>query len=269
MKYLTVTISNAITEEEAENALQKLGLEPLFSSSDEECNGETQIACKWKKGWEKYQTLLPWITKIEEEHYDGVDWSLQWEIHGPPTEEGLYSVEIEKYGLKGRNITLSAGPGFGDLSHSTTQQMLQLMAPHTKRALFVDIGCGSGILSLAALAAGAERAIAIDIEESALQHTLHNSLLNDMGENIECYTPQACPPIHETNTLLAMNMIQSEQRVAWDSLKKKFVARPTRMIASGILKEGKIEYLEETKNWGWQLLQEREKEGWCAFLFQV
>lgn len=285
MKYLMVTISNEISEEEAESSLRKKGFPLIFSSFGE----MREMACVWKKGWQELPLLFPWISHINEEVYHGIDWNEQWRLHAPSSYDGSSLVNLKEFGFENGKLLLSAGPGFGDLSHPTTRLTLRLMSSYVNGALCIDIGCGSGILSIAALVAGAHHAIAIDIDNEALEHTKYNASLNSLAEKIDCHTPTTYPSISRKkralftatapgnlpgevnkaeNTLITMNMIHSEQRVAWDSLKDLIETHHANIITSGILLEGRAEYLEEVKKWGWQLIDECEEEKWCAFVFK-
>lgn len=76
-------------------------------------------------------------------------------------------------------IRIDPGLAFGTGTHPTTALCLDWIAQHQPTGLdVIDLGCGSGILSLAALALGASKVIAIDHDEQAIQATQNNALLN-------------------------------------------------------------------------------------------
>ncbi|MCB1149846.1 MAG: 50S ribosomal protein L11 methyltransferase, partial [Chlamydiia bacterium] len=104
-----------------------------------------------------------------------IDWTAQWTDHSPGYHDGVSSVTLPT----GKTISLKPGGGFGDFSHPTTKLMLELMAPYVSGKTCVDVGCGSGILTVAALAMGAKEVWAIDIDPLALAHTRENLLLTD------------------------------------------------------------------------------------------
>lgn len=77
----------------------------------------------------------------------------------------------------------------------------------------IDIGCGSGVLSLAAKRLGAPKVFGIDISDDAVEHAKHNSALN----KLECFFGKSLPTIPK-HPLILMNMISCEQRSAWKTL---------------------------------------------------
>ncbi|MGE3540015.1 MAG: 50S ribosomal protein L11 methyltransferase [Candidatus Tectimicrobiota bacterium] len=84
-------------------------------------------------------------------------------------------------------LTLNPGPAFGTGTHPSTHlclQMLTDLAPSFQGARLLDVGCGSGILSLAALQLGWESAIGVDIDPQAIPVALQNATLNGMETRV-------------------------------------------------------------------------------------
>ena len=81
-------------------------------------------------------------------------------------------------------LVLNPGPTFGTGSHATTRLCLQALDTHIhggERVL--DLGCGSGILSIAALRLGAASAFACDIDEKCVDVAYENAALNGIGRD--------------------------------------------------------------------------------------
>lgn len=202
-----------------------------------------------------------------------IDWEAQWAAHGLNYRDGFVHVELSEY-IRDSNqsvqpslLRLKSGPGFGDLSHPTTRLLLKMMHPLIEGADVLDIGCGSGILSLAAMAMGAKSATAIDIDEGALEHARRNSALNGMEQRIDFATPENYRLAGGIdNIVVLMNMIQSEQVLAWNSL-SQIHSRVGKALTSGILSEGKVAYLELCRSRQWRCVQEVEEAGWLGFIF--
>lgn len=205
-----------------------------------------------------------------------IDWHAQWAAHGSDFHNGCVHVDLKQYGTRRQEfvpsvLKLQPGPGFGDLSHPTTHLVLKLMSNHVKNENVIDIGCGSGILSLAAAAMGAKSVTGIDIDEGAVIHAKSNSQLNGMDKTIDFILPQHFHPKNhaknsKTDFIILMNMIESEQIQASNSLPTIHPHTKT-AITSGILKEGRKSYLKLTQSWGWQLQAETEESGWLGFIF--
>lgn len=196
------------------------------------------------------------------EYDDEIDWHSQWEGHAHGFKDGLSHINFEELGLKLQgSIVLAPGPGFGDLSHPTTRLVLCMMADHVANKNVLDVGCGSGILSLAAARFGAKSVCGIDIDDNALRHAAHNATLNTLVSI--CHFSKKASMHSE---ILLMNMIRSEQKVAYESLSQK--SRTFELaFTSGILKEERDLYLKQTTSWGWHCLEERLQDGWLGFCF--
>tara|TARA_B110000881_G_scaffold147823_1_gene130919 strand:+ start:3555 stop:4436 length:882 start_codon:yes stop_codon:yes gene_type:complete len=94
------------------------------------------------------------------------------------------------------NVMLDPGLAFGTGTHATTALCLTwLDGLDLKGKTVVDFGCGSGILSLAALKLGAKKVIGIDIDPQALQASLANAKRNNVEDRLALYLPKDQPSI--------------------------------------------------------------------------
>lgn len=92
------------------------------------------------------------------------------------------------------NLKLDPGLAFGTGTHETTALCLAwLDGADLGGTTVLDFGCGSGVLAIAALLLGAERAVAVDIDPQALLATRSNAELNGVSGRLECYLPQEMP----------------------------------------------------------------------------
>ncbi|MBF5059980.1 50S ribosomal protein L11 methyltransferase [Candidatus Neptunochlamydia vexilliferae] len=179
-----------------------------------------------------------------------IDWNKQWELHAPGFKEGFVSVALKNYGGSNHSFRLAPGAGFGDLSHPTTRLMLSLM-PKEITAPVIDVGCGSGVLSLAAKTLGAPSVLGIDIDPAAIEHSQKNAKLNEL-ECIFDTKIELVPP----SPLILMNMISSEQRIAWDALPS---LGSYTLIVSGYLED------EAAPTHYGTITASKTLEGWKAF----
>ncbi len=191
-----------------------------------------------------------------------IDWEKQWEMHAKGFDKGLLTLSIPGYG----DIRLKPGPGFGDLSHATTRLSLDLMTEYVKGREVIDIGCGSGILSLAASAMGAKNVVGIDIDSGAIGHSIENQKLNEMTNIVFLFPEDFLTP--PSSPMMVMNMIRSEQVQAWEALSQLHRLNGT-IITSGILTEDSEKYLAKTEEWGWRLVKTKTEDGWSAFVFMT
>jgi ribosomal protein L11 methyltransferase len=83
-------------------------------------------------------------------------------------------------------VKIDPSMAFGTGTHPSTQLCLELVEDYTiADKPVIDIGCGSGILSIAALKLGASKAISVDIDAAAIKATLENSRANCVEEKVE------------------------------------------------------------------------------------
>lgn len=262
IKTLVFHINPSIDFELVWLELENAGCILLYSDV---CENTSQIYGNIPANSHKEQFLtFPEILAIEEVELPDIDWEAQWAAHEDYS-EGFLQVDLNLYCQASPVIKMIPGPGFGDHSHPTTRLILRLMPSLVLNQEVIDVGCGSGILSLAANFMGAHSVCGIDIEEAALIHARANAECN--GIMIPFIFAQSLTSANK-GTVILMNMIQSEQEIAWKSL-SVISGKVTLALTSGILCEGREDYLKLCKKWGWYLLDELEEDGWLGFVFKV
>lgn len=257
-----LSIDPAYSLEQAWNALEEEGIEILYGSEEE---GQVELFVQLTSP--DSVASFPWIKNCEPYALPAIDWQAQWAAHGHNFQEGYVNVNLESLRRASTPLRLKPGSGFGDLSHPTTRLMLNMIAQFLHKQIVIDIGCGSGILTLAAASMGAPRAYGIDIDLQALEHSQQNALFNHLEAICSFCSPSDFSWHPESESvLILMNMIRIEQLVAWPSL-RPLHSQPAEMLTSGIRSEERLLYLEHMMSWGWVLKNEQEEMGWLAFHF--
>ena len=126
----------------------------------------------------------------------GDAWRDAWKEHYKPyaIAEGLVvRPPWEPYEAKAGEKVLELEPGraFGTGLHETTRLVARAIRAHASEVqgkLVIDVGCGSGILALAALALGAAKAVAIDNDPEAIDVTRENAARNALSDRCEAST---------------------------------------------------------------------------------
>lgn len=261
MYHYTFLIKEPLDRIQVEKNLKRLGAQDFYWIDEE---GSATLGAFSQQSLDVAQ--LPDTLTLLSEGPSDVDWEKQWAMFAPSCEEGRICIDLSLFKENALPILLKSGGGFGNLSHPTTRLMLHLLGQETlKDVSVVDVGCGSGILSLAAYALGAETVLGIDIDSQAIKHSIENQRLNQIPENKILFTDQKVS--YQKPYLVLMNMIRSEQMVAWGSL-SELHPWAERIITSGILEEDKENYLELASRFGWTLLESLEEEGWLGFVFK-
>ena len=251
-----------ISLEEAWNALELAGIDILYGEEEE---GDIHLYVQLSSIDEI--TSFEWIKSYVPYTLPVIDWQAQWAAHGQNFQEGYVHVDFSHFGHLASPLRLQAGEGFGDLSHPTTRLMLQGLAKHLKQQIVIDIGCGSGILTLAALRMGASYAYGIDIDPQAVEHSQKNAELNQLQKTCRFHLSSNFQWQQTSQHLLIlMNMIQSEQQIAWSSF-PNLQEQVAHVLTSGIPINQRTNYLALTQQWNWSLQEEYEEAGWLAFYF--
>lgn len=121
---------------------------------------------------------------------DDEDWAEAWKSHYHTTRIGEHFVIRpiwEAYDPQAADLVISLDPGmaFGTGTHSTTRLCLMSLEALMKPGLSVlDLGCGSGILAIAAAKMGASKVLAIDIDPIAAKITDENAAVNNVADQI-------------------------------------------------------------------------------------
>ena len=118
---------------------------------------------------------------------DGDDWIDVWKKHFRPIHLGKIVVVPEWIDYTATDgefiVLLDSNMAFGTGEHETTSMCVEwLQSFITPKTVCIDVGCGSGILGISALKLGAKKAYLTDIDEIAVESSLHNCKLNGVDE---------------------------------------------------------------------------------------
>lgn len=205
------------------------------------------------------------------------DWANNWKKYFKPFPVGekiMIKPSWEELTEATDKVVLKIDPGhiFGTGTHETTQLCMELIETYLKKDdVVLDIGCGSGILSIASLLLEAKEADAVDIDPNAMEIAYENSDRNDIprekyhvcaGNILEDET------LHQKYSGKKYDMV--EANIVADviiALTKKvpdYIKDGGIFLCSGIIIERKEDVLSALTTGGYSVLEVKEKKGWVA-----
>ena len=171
-----------------------------------------------------------------------------------------------EYGAKeGENvITIDPGLAFGTGTHATTFLTLRLMEKYLQPGETVlDVGSGSGILSVGAVMLGASRVWAVDLFDDAVQSTKKNAALNGCEEKIDAFQGDLTKGLDVKADLVCANLMADLVKMLSKDVAKHLKGRGF-YLSSGILDEKEEEVSGAIRDAGFEIVETIHADGWCA-----
>jgi ribosomal protein L11 methyltransferase len=271
------------TQVEDDNALEQFLAESAWDYHDVKCQrdyadvifyveSEEQFA-QVKCNLQSLANIVPEIDfgtlKISCKTVNDQDWLHEWKKTYKPFFIGEVAVRPywEDFNEEAKAIfTIDPGGVFGTGLHESTQMcVLELQKLNLNKAEVLDIGCGSGILSIIALLLGAESVFACDIDPAAEVCVVKNSELNQINPKRYCvrtgnFLENESLRQGKYNVVLAN--IVADVIVGLASKVKDVMVAEGVFIMSGIITERLTDVYKALFENGFSIICEREMNGW-------
>ena len=201
-----------------------------------------------------------------------LDWASGWKTHFKPLEIGdafLVRPPWEKPHPGKLEIVIDPGQGFGTGYHPSTVvalMLLEWLSNQTKLGQVLDVGAGSGILTIGALRKGATAVSAIDTDENVMDEIRKNLQLSGLDEKLCVILHVGPQQVRETFDLVLAN-IENEILLKIMSDLTRLTGQSKFLILSGILFEFKSEFISRLPS-GMQVIKELQIEEWWGIILR-
>lgn len=226
--------------------------------------GSSQTLQKIEHDLKDQVRSIEWAEQADE------NWMKKWmdEFRGFPVGEKLYIQPVHDQPSPDRiNLVIQAGMAFGTGTHETTMGCLEALEKYIQPGdQVIDIGSGSGILSIAAIKLGASAVRAVEIDDTALSNAAENRRLNGVERAIEQYNSDLAKDLVEPAQLMVANILP-EVLVRLVDDAKRLIEDKGVLILSGIICKRTNEMLEAYQE-GFTLLEIITKGDWNTLVFQ-
>lgn len=198
------------------------------------------------------------------------DWLNNWKQYFNPIPIGekllIRPTWRDNYDPEGR-VVLNLDPGlaFGTGTHETTRLVLQVIEKYVKKGTkFLDIGCGSGILAVAALLLGSDSATGVDIDEMAVKTARENAELNNVSDRFEVLCGNLTDKISGKYDIIAANIV-ADAIIELSNDADKFMNDDTVYIMSGII-DMRCADVENALDGKFEIIDKYEENGWVCLV---
>ncbi|MBE6776669.1 MAG: 50S ribosomal protein L11 methyltransferase [Ruminococcaceae bacterium] len=204
---------------------------------------------------------------------DDTDWNENWKKYFHTSEIGEKLVIVpswETYDNKNGRTVLNIDPGaaFGTGTHATTSLCLALLENYIKEdTKMLDIGTGSGILSIASVLLGAKSAIGVDIDAQSVKTAKENAEINKMADKCEFIVGDLADKISGKYNIICANIVADVIIKLFQNV-EQFLEENGVFIISGIIDIRKDDVLAAAKEKNFMILEEKYKDNWCAFVLK-
>lgn len=198
------------------------------------------------------------------------DWENNWKQYFKPIKVGekliIRPIWVDDYDADGRAVlNLEPGIAFGTGTHETTRLCLEALENYvTDNTHMLDVGCGSGILSVAGMLLGAKDVIGVDIDKLAVKVAIENGKLNGLSyPQYNMIVGNLTDRVSGKFNVVTANIVADAIIMLTPDV-KKFLDKNSVYIVSGIIDIREDEVLMCLSQNGFDIINRRTENGWVC-----
>jgi len=202
------------------------------------------------------------------------DWNENWKKYFHTTEIGDRLAVVpswEEYENKNNRTILQIDPGaaFGTGTHATTSLCLEILEQGVTEGIEVlDLGCGSGILAIASVLLGAQKALGVDIDAQSVKTAKENAEINNITDKTEFIVGDLADKVSGKYNIVCANIVADVIIKLLPDV-GQFMTEDGMLIVSGIIDVRKEDVLAAVKENGFSVTAVAYKDNWCAFVLKA
>ncbi len=211
--------------------------------------------------------------KVEHEKMYEEDWANTWKQYYKPSKVGEKIVVKpiwEEYEQKEGELVVNLDPGmaFGTGTHETTRMCIQALEKYVKEESTVfDVGCGSGILAIAAAKLGAKLAVGVDLDPVAVESSIENVGYNNLN-NIEILHGNLVEVIDGKSDIVVANILAEIICILTDDVKRVMKDGGV-FITSGIIHDRVDMVCEKLEATGFEVIEKNRDGEWNCIVAKL
>ena len=211
--------------------------------------------------------------KVEHEKMYEEDWANTWKQYYKPSKVGEKIVVKpiwEEYEAKEGELVLELDPGmaFGTGEHETTRMCIQALEKFTKKdSVVFDVGCGSGILAIAAAKLGAKLSVGVDLDPVAVESSKENVKYNNLN-NIEILEGNLVEVIDGKADVVVANILAEIICILTDDVKRVLKDNGI-FITSGIIHDRVDMVCEKLEATGFEVIEKNRDGEWNCIVAKL
>lgn len=169
----------------------------------------------------------------------------------------------------GERVVLDIEPGlaFGSGGHDTTKLCLETLEKYVDgETTLLDVGCGSGILGVAGLLLGAQKAVGVDIDPLAVKKAWENAELNGFDSSkYTVYEGNLTDKVSGKFSVVVANIV-ADVIIMFCKDVGAFMEDDAVFITSGIIDVREPDVISAFEKYGFEIVERHENNGWLCFV---